>query len=160
MHTATPTRHHAAQPHDDEGTVLILTLLLTVVLAAIVLSLATYAAAGLATSRVTTHRTESNAVATDGLTWAIEEFSKKTLVPENDAHCNSAPVTLSPPAGLLDGSSTVSLTCTRQADIDNHPTVLLAADATLASGTNRTIEIVLQVPAGQRTTQVHSWVAD
>ncbi len=150
-----PARHQ-----EDGGSILILTLLLTVVLAVIVLALATYAAAGLATSRVTTQRTESNAVATDGLTWAIEEFAKKTLVPENDAHCAATPVALSPPSGLLDAGSTVALTCTRQADIDDHPTVLLTADATLASGTNRTIEVVLQVPAAQRTTQVHSWVAD
>lgn len=159
--TAPDATEHRAEPRHrdgDEGTILILTLLLTVVLAAIVLALATYAATGLSTSRVTTERTVSNAAATDGLTWAIEEFAKKQLVPENDAHCDSTPVALSVPAGMVESAASLSLTCERQADIDNHPTVRLSAVATTAAGTDRTIDVVLQVPAAQHTTQVHSWV--
>ena len=138
---------------DDEGSILILTLLLTIVLAAVVLALATYAATGLRTSKVTTERTESNTVAAAGVTWAIEEFAKKQLDPAAD--CDS---TIGVPSGLLEPGESVLITCTTQPQIDRHPTVRLEAVGTTAAGTDRTIDVVLQVPAAQHTTQVHSWV--
>jgi hypothetical protein len=137
----------------DRGSILILTLLLTIVLAAIVLALATYATTGLATSKVTTERTASNALATDGMTWMIEDFAKKNVDPTT---CAGSPFT--PPSGLIAGGA-VTITCTTQPDIDGHPTVLLVADATTSAGTRRRIDVVLQVPTAQRTTQVHSWIA-
>lgn len=140
----------------DDGTILVLTLLLTVVLAAIVMMLATYATTGLTTSRITTDRTESNAAATAGLTWAIEEFAKKQIVPEDPADCDSAPVTLPIPAGLADG---VQVTCTTEAmSAGSNPQVRLEATAPTARGGTRTIEVLLEVPAQQYTTQVNSWV--
>lgn len=141
------TREHRS----DDGSILVLTLLLTIVLAAIVLALATFATTGLMTSKVTTERTQSNSVAADGMTWLIEEFAKKQVDPLT---CAGSP--FAPPAGLVVGGA-VTISCTPEAAIDGHPTVRLVADAVTDAGTDRTIEVVLQVPTAQRTTQVYSW---
>ena len=140
----------------DDGSVLILTLLLTVVLATMVLALATYAASGLTTSGVTTERTESNAAASSGLSYVIEELAKKQIAPDSDCDA-SIPI----PAGLVSSSgATVSVECTTQVEIDNHPTLLLTATAVTADGTTRVIEAIVQVPRDQYTVQVHSWSAE
>lgn len=152
-----------SDPHDaprDEGVVLVLTLLLTVVLATVVLALATYAMSGVSTSRVTTERTESNAAATSALTWTIEEFAKKQLVPENTSTCDSTPVTVAVPEAIVT-DATVLLTCTTDAVSDgNNPQIRLVAEAVTTDGTHRTIEVLLEVPAAAYTTQVNAWIVD
>ena len=75
MGTSTSTAER--RPDRDEGAILVLTLLLTVVLAVIVLALATYAATTLRSSDVTNGRTESNAAASAGLDWTIEQLAEK-----------------------------------------------------------------------------------
>lgn len=146
----------AGTGRSDDGSVLILTLLLTVVLAAVVLALGTYAATGLTTSRVTTERTESNAAASSGLSYVIEELAKKQIAPESD--CDGViPV----PAGVVSSTgATVTIVCATQAEIDNHPTLLLTSTGITADGTERVIEAVVQVPRTQYSVQVHSWSAD
>ena len=142
----------------DEGAILVLTLLLTIVLASIVLAIATYAATGLRTSKVTTERTESNAAARSALTWVIEEFAKKQLAPDDPATCGTSPTTIPLPAGLVD-TGAVTVTCTTAtASSRNNPQVLLESRATTAAGTARSIDVLLEVPAAQYTTQVNSWV--
>ncbi|MEQ8436298.1 MAG: hypothetical protein RIB65_02330 [Ilumatobacter fluminis] len=147
----------AADSRRDRGAVLVLTLLLTIVLAAIVLALATYAATGLRTSKVTAERTESNADASSAMTWAIEQFAKKQIKPE-DSTCDDPLVGFEPPSGFVVGS-TVTLACERAPLSDgNNPQVVLRSVAETADGTSRSIEVLLEVPAAQYTTQVNSWV--
>ena len=123
-----------------------------------VLALATFATTGLKTSRVTTDLTEANAAASAGANWAIEELAKKQIAPENTVDCDATPVDLGAPAGLF-GSEIAALdvTCTTQAEIDDHPVVLLTAVATTVDGMTRTVDAVIQVPRADYTAQVHSW---
>jgi hypothetical protein len=111
-------------------------------------------------SKVTTARTESDASAASTVNGAIDEFAKKQFVPENPGVCDAAAVPIAVPGGLItDGS--VELTCqTQPLSSGNNPQVLLVADATTAAGNHRSIEVLLEVPARQYTTQVNSWIVD
>jgi hypothetical protein len=134
--------------------VLVITMLLTLVLAAIVLALASYAMVGVKTSKVTTERTESNAVSSSAVNWVIEEFAAKRLRPDLD--CAVPDSVIAVPAGVSP-SGTTSVTCTPQPEIGFHPTVLLDAVGTTATGMDRPINVLVQVPRDQYTIQVRSW---
>lgn len=142
--------------HRDTGSVLILTLILVVVLALLVVAIARYATTGLTTSEVTTGRTESNAAASAGLTWSIDEFAAKRLLPSTA--CAAADTVLPVPPSLAPYGS-VTVTCSPRDDIENYPGVSLRSTAT-ASGQTRTIRVLLQVPNSQFTAQVRTWDAD
>lgn len=150
---AHPTTLSQPQPERDRGAVLILTLLLTIVLAAVVLALATYATAGLAASKVTTGRNESNAAASSGIQWYLEELAKKTI--SDDCTVEATGDTPVVPAAIGD----VSVACTVESPIDDHPAVRLVATATVGEAT-RVIDVVVQVPVSAYTVQVHSWSAE
>jgi len=145
----------------DRGAVLIFTLILTVALAVVALAIASFAATGLQTSKVTTSRTQSNAVTSAGLTWYLEELSAKRIGPENTAWCDQPGVTVTVPAGVLPSAgASVDVTCTTQPEIGFHPTILLSAVGTIADGTRRPIEVVVQVPRADYAAHINSWSAD
>lgn len=137
----------------DEGTVLVLTLLLTIVLAAIVLALATYATTALATSKVTTGRVESNAAASAGVHWYLEELAKKTITDDCIVEATGAAPAVPPAIG------DVAVACSVESPIDGHPAVRLVATGT-AGDADRVVDVVAQVPLNSYTVQVHSWTAD
>lgn len=152
------TRNPSAPTADrgDDGVVLILALILTVILAVLVIAIASYATTGLATSEVTTGRTESNASASAGMTWAIEEFAAKRFLP--DTHCAVDGADLQVPAGVAP-YGTVEVTCSPRDDADNYPAVSIESTATVADQT-RIVTVLLQVPNDQFSAQVRTWDAD
>ncbi len=142
---------------DDAGSILILTMIFTIVLALIVIAMAAFATTGLKTSNVTTERTESNAATSSALVWVIDALAEKSVRPDLD--CSELGPDIAAPVNLLAAAS-ATVTCTTQPDIDFHPTVLLTASGTTADGTQRQIEVVVQVPRADYTVQVRSWTVD
>jgi len=141
---------------DDQGSILVLTILLTVVLAAIVLALATYSIAGLRSSDITTQRIEDDAVLSGAVNWAVEEFAKKQLLP--DDACGESPTDIVIPAGLVDGAT---LACEQDVESEaGHPQVRLFATVTNASGRQRFAEVVLEVPVMSYEAFIRSWLSE
>lgn len=152
---------------NDNGTILVLTLILTVILAIVVIALATYATTGLATSQVTTNRTESNSVTSAGMSWYLEELQAKRAMarPEDSSFCDNGtpptpPPIIAPPSVLPNIGASVAISCELIDEIGNHPTVRLTAVGLTAEGTQRSIEVIAQVPRSQYTIQIYSWDAD
>lgn len=143
----------------DDGGVLILTLILVFVMATIVAALATYVATGLRTSEVASTRAESNADAASVVNWAIEQFAKKQLRP--DDHCADAPAysTITVPVGLIgvNGSNT-TLECAQTNPITGEPVVHLIA--TSVSSQTRVVEATVEVPRYTHGARVADWRVD
>lgn len=140
----------------DRGVVLTLTLILVVVLALVVVAIADFAVTGLRTSEVSTRRTESNMDASAAITWVIEEFSAKRLVPSVD--CTAPDTSIAVPPGVAPGA-TVAVTCNPSDEADNYPAVDLVAVASSPEATRR-IEVLLQVPRTDFNAQVRTWDVD
>jgi hypothetical protein len=139
---------------DDQGSILVLTILLTVVLAAIVLALATYSIAGLRSSDITTQRIEDDVAMTNAVNWAVEEFAAKHLLP--DDACGESPTVIDIPNGLVDGAG---LACEQEVESEaGHPQVRLIATVTSASGQERFSEVVLEVPIMSFEAHIRSWL--
>lgn len=143
----------------DDGGVLVITLILTVVLAVVVVALASYVTAALRTSDVASERTESRADASAVLNWAIEEFAKKQLTPEDD--CGEAPsfATIGGvPAELSGNGSTTTLECRQTTPVNSNAAVHLRAVST--GEQIRTVEATVLVPLYSHGAQVADWRVD
>lgn len=142
----------------DDGGVLVLTLILVTVMAVIVIALAQYVTVGLKTSGVASERTETNADAANAMNWAIEQFAKKQLRPDDS--CGAAPsyVAISVPAGLASNGSALSLECAQTNPITGEPVVHLIARST---GTQeRMIQATVEVPRYSHGARVSDWRVD
>lgn len=93
------------RPAGDRGSILILTLVLTMVLSLVVIGLARYTMAGLATSDVSTERTERTAAATAGIYFVVEQLSVSA-----PAGCPAQQVLAS---SVVPGDVAVSVACSK-----------------------------------------------
>ncbi|MDW3215415.1 MAG: hypothetical protein R8G01_15545 [Ilumatobacteraceae bacterium] len=146
--------------HRDGGTILVLTLVFTVILAVVVIAIANFATTGLKTSSVATQRTDTNADASATMSWAIEQFSKKQLLP--DADCGDAPASqpIVVPTALLPNGYTATLTCSQTTPIATEPMVHLVARVTPSGGAPRTVEATVEVPKYTHGARIADWRVD
>lgn len=141
----------------DFGSVLVITLMLTVILAVVVLALARYVTTGLRTSDTATVRTDTNFDASNVMNWAIEEFSKKNLRPED---CGEAPAYVELngfSSDLTTNGSTTKLECAQTLP-SAEPVVHLIA--TSVSDQTRVVEATLTVPRYAPGARVSDWRVD
>jgi hypothetical protein len=133
-------------------------LILVVVMSAIVVALASYVTVGLRTSDVASGRTESNADSANVMNWAIEQFAKKQLRPDDS--CGDAPtyLTIPVPIGLLLNGSTTTLVCAQTNPIAGEPIVHLVATSTGVQ--TRVVEATIEVPRYTHGARVADWRVD
>jgi Tfp pilus assembly protein PilX len=137
----------------DDGSVLIITLILTIVFASIAMALASYAVAGVRTSKVTTERTAAGAAATAGLYWMIEELTHKHVLPCDGTN----PPPPSVPANVAPNAASVTVTCTYLGTHGAHPAIRLSATATTTVGHTASVDAYVQVPNDTYTARVYRW---
>ena len=142
----------------DHGSVLVLTLLLVTVMAVVVIALAQYVTVGLKTSDVASERTETNADAASAMNWAIEQFAKKQLRPDDS--CGEAPAYagITVPAGLASNGTALSLECAQTNPITGEPVVHLVAMSTGVQ--DRMIQATVEVPRYSHGARVSDWRVD
>lgn len=142
----------------DDGGVLVLTLILVTVMAVIVIALAQYVTVALATSDVASERTETNADAASAMNWAIEEFAKKQLRPDDSCGAAPAYAEISVPSGLATNGTALTLECAQTTPITGEPVVHLVA--TSAGAQERVIEATVEVPRYSHGARVSDWRVD
>lgn len=144
----------------DRGSVLPLTLVLVVVMALVVVALARYAATGLAASPAASKRVETNADASGVVNWAIEQFAKKQLRP-ND-HCGDAPTkkAITVPPDLVPSGYQINLNCEQTNPITGEPVVHLIATLSGTNVATRTVEATVEVPSYYHGARVSDWRVD
>lgn len=149
---------YAGSRRRDDGSVLVLTLVLVMVMAVIVMALARYVTVGLKTSDVASERTETNADASNVMNWAIEEFAKKQLQPDDD--CGAAPdyLPITVPGGLASNGSTTTLECAQTNPITGEPVVHLVAASNGMQ--TRVVEATIEVPRYSHGARVSDWRVD
>ena len=142
----------------DAGSVLVLTLILVTVMAVVVVALASYVTVGLKTSDVASERTETNADAANVMNWAIEQFAKKQLRPDDD--CGEAPgyLPIVSPGGLASNGSSTTLQCAQTTPITGEPVVHLVARS--IGDQTRVIETTVEVPRYSHGARVSDWRVD
>lgn len=143
--------------HDD-GSVLVLTLILVTVMAVVVIALAQYVTVGLRTSNVASERTETNADAANAVNWAIEEFAKKQLRPDDSCGAAPAYLAISVPSGLASNGTTLSLECAQTNPITGEPVVHLIATST--GDQERMIQATVEVPRYSHGARISDWRVD
>lgn len=142
----------------DDGSVLVLTLILITVMAVVVIALAQYVTVGLKTSDVASERTETNADAANAMNWAIEQFAKKQLRPDDS--CGEAPTYagISVPAGLASNGTALSLECAQTNPITGEPVVHLIVMSTGVQ--ERMIQATVEVPRYSHGARISDWRVD
>lgn len=146
-------------PRRDSGAVLVLTLILVVIMSVIVLALLQYVTVALRTADVATARTDSNADSANVMQWAIEEFGKKQLTPDDD--CGAAPtyIPVPYPTDLASNGSSTTLQCAQTNPINgDEPVIHLIATSTGRQA--RVIETTLEIPRYSHGARVADWRVD
>jgi hypothetical protein len=138
--------------------VLVLTLILVTVMAVVVIALAQYVTVALTTSDVASERTETNADAASAMNWAIEQFAKKQLRPDDS--CGAAPsyLSIAVPSGLASNGTAVTLECRQTNPITGEPVVHLVAMSTGVQ--ERMIQATIEVPRYSHGARISDWRVD
>jgi hypothetical protein len=135
-----------AEP-SGRGSVLIGTLFATVLLGLVSVLLADYVTDGMRSAEVTARRAESEAAATAGVQWFLEELAAKRIT----AGCVLAGSGAVPSVPRAVGD--VEVECAVEPTVDGPPAVELVATGH-ADGIRRIVHVVVEVPPDEFTVRV------